>query len=425
MKNFDKLSVEYLIFISGQENFCDTENAFNSLLMTNSKVKIKKNKYSFDNFEVNYNIELNPVENNIERVFNVLFECDDKKDADKFSELISSFENILGNLDTKGVKFGKIWDELSLYYGIMAYPEINYVENLMRKLITKFMAKFGTEWTEKYVPDKVVESLRCETDDLDENEETQKNFGIYSLYEIDFIRLEDFLFRKYPTAKEDEVKKIVKNIEKADKIEQLSLKDLKEAYVYKSNWERFFSNEIGCTQNKIKIPWRKLYKLRCMVAHNNTVNKEDYENITQLVKDLKVILNKALKKIGDIEINPEIKDSVMENTYLGEEFLKGKFINKYIELNNFLNEHFNDVIAGNTKTGHTLTVARILYLNKYIDVEIYFKIKDIQNFRNGVVYGMVSYTTDDLKQYINTIDYLITNFTKNPDFGRNEESNFS
>ena len=57
----------------------------------------------------------------------------------------------------------------------------------MRKLITKFMAKFGTEWTKKYVPDQVIESLRCENTNLDETAGSQKNFGIYSLYEIDFI----------------------------------------------------------------------------------------------------------------------------------------------------------------------------------------------------------------------------------------------
>ncbi|MBA2853503.1 hypothetical protein HNP89_001479 [Methanococcus maripaludis] len=301
----DNISIEYLIVISEKDNFCDNINSFNNLLKTNSQVKIKKNTYEFKNLSVNYNVELNPTENIKQRVFNVLFKCDDINRADDFSALIYSFEELLDNLDKNNIQYGKIWDELSLHYSMLAYPEINHVENLMRKLITKFMMKFGTEWTEKNVPDGVIKSL-------DKN--GQKPFGIFSLYDVDFIRLDDFIFKKYIIYSKKELEILIKSIDTAKDIEEISLEMLKEAYVPKSNWDRFLSEPMDCDQKEIRKLWRELYGLRCKVAHNNTVKKEKYDTIIKLVNKLKTILNKALDEVGNITIPPEIKESVIENT---------------------------------------------------------------------------------------------------------------
>ncbi|MFG3826309.1 hypothetical protein ACGI6H_34825, partial [Escherichia coli] len=54
-----------------------------------------------------------------------------------------------------------IWDDISKYYSIQAYPLIHEIENLMRKLITKFMIhNVGLSWTKDSVPKEFSEALK-------------------------------------------------------------------------------------------------------------------------------------------------------------------------------------------------------------------------------------------------------------------------
>jgi len=52
-------------------------------------------------------------------------------------------------------------------------------------------------------------------------------------------------------------------------------------------------------------------------------------------------------------------------------------------------------------------------LDNHIDTEVYFKIREIQGFRNEVVHGKIFFDGNDLKYYVDTIDNLISKVTKN------------
>jgi len=122
----------------------------------------------------------------------------------------------------------------------------------MRKLITKFMhINVGIAWTEERIPDDVQKSINSNNND-----------STY-LYNVDFIKLKDILlserFTKHGDALIKELKTSTKATFKRDEIKAL---------IPTSNWERYFSDQVGSDSAELASLWEKLYDLRCKVAHN-------------------------------------------------------------------------------------------------------------------------------------------------------------
>jgi hypothetical protein len=80
-----------------------------------------------------------------------------------------------------------LWDDVSFYYANKSYPLIHEIENLMRKLLTKFaVTKFDTNWTDKNIPEEVKISVKNQSSNNDAN----------YLYQTDFIQLIHFYLEK-------------------------------------------------------------------------------------------------------------------------------------------------------------------------------------------------------------------------------------
>jgi len=191
--------VEYLITIPANKNDFryETVGAFKSYLKHKSSIRFSTNKLQFDDLEVEYIIQNGKVESSNDTFFHLILSshtCDSDNMIDEFSNLLKIIELEINKIG----KIQVLWNDISLYYSKLAYPLLYNVENLMRKLITKFMiTKIGVSWTKDRMPNDVLLSIKS-----NEMDKTQ-------LYNYDFIQLSNFLFsEQYPNHKENLIKKV-------------------------------------------------------------------------------------------------------------------------------------------------------------------------------------------------------------------------
>jgi len=296
------LRVEYLILIKSKDCFCDNVEAFNNLLKSNSNIYIQNNTIKYNQIVVGYDVQTGQVKE--QPFFHVKFTYkltnEFETDLNNYNQLLKSVRKVVHLLD---IEFNCIWDDISLYYSTKAYPLINETENLMRKLITKFMiTNVGIEWIDETLP-KEIKSV------VVNNKHKERKVSSNLLYQIDFIHLADFLFKPYPT---QDINDFYKKIKQATMSEELNLEELR-SFIPKSNWQRYFSEIVKCEDSHLQKQWEELYLLRCKVAHNNTVTKDDYEKVDVIVSDLREKLQEAVNKLEKIEISEDEKETIVEN----------------------------------------------------------------------------------------------------------------
>lgn len=180
---------------------------------------------------------------------------------------------------------------VSQHYCRKAYPVINNIENLMRKLIFEFMIKnLGSDWMDRTIPEELKAKLREKAGDIREN----------CLYESDFIQLILFMFKPY-----SEISTIGNLYKKIEEVEDLA--DVK-ALVPKSNWDRYFSDLIAF--ENLEDTWGELYELRNRVAHNKLLSRTDFEEVERLTEKIESPLLEAIDKIGEIDVPEKDKETI-------------------------------------------------------------------------------------------------------------------
>lgn len=294
----ENLKVEYLAIVNSKEGFCNSISAFNNLIQSYSSIEIKAKGLVFDGVRFDYDVQQGEIQNNSHIFFHVRLGCQNKTEIIVFLSLLKSIRTILAKAAERPVEV--LWDDISSSLSSAAYPVIHEIENMMRKLITKFMlTKIGLGWTKEAVPREVSESIK-----------TKKNAaGNNYLFETDFIQLSDFLFKPYSTASSS---KLMEKVRSAVSASEINIEELKEL-VPTSNWERYFQPIVSCKSEYLQTRWAKLYELRCLVAHNNFIGNDDFENILKISGEVKEKLGEALSKLDSIYMSPEQKEEVAEN----------------------------------------------------------------------------------------------------------------
>lgn len=306
--------VEYLSVINSKESFCKSVSSFNNLLQSYDNVSINGNKIDFEGTEFEYDVQFGEIQEDSQRFFHVKIKCKNKDDSDKFKLLLKSVRTLLTKASEKPPEI--LWDDLSSELANKAYPVIHEIENMMRKLITKFMlTTIGLAWTKDAVPKEVSESIKTKKSN------TSQNY----LYEADFIQLSNFLFKEYSTANS---RKLVEKLGAVTDINELELTELKEL-VPQSNWERYFSPIVDCKSEYLQTRWEKLYELRCMVAHNKFIGTDDYDEICRISKEVKDKLTQAIENLDKVHVSEEQKEDVAENIASNMNSLYGEFIRSW------------------------------------------------------------------------------------------------
>lgn len=281
------ISVEYFTVLEQVNTFCDSISTFNKLLQVDSSIVINGGKITFDgNFSCDYKINSGEIKGKDQRYFHTQFSIEDGADEDvlRFSKFLKAIRAILSKISLHSET---LWDDISLYYSKLTYGVIHRTENLMRKLIANFMlTTVGIQWVDEATPSEVKDKI---------GKAKRKDY-INVLHNVDFIHLADFLIKPYSNTSQDDLNKKIKVANSVDDLEAIkSLLPL-------SNWNRYFSSLVNCDDSYLQKRWSELYDLRCKVAHNAIVSKNDFEQIMALSTDLNDKLSAALLKLPQVSV---------------------------------------------------------------------------------------------------------------------------
>ena len=317
--------VEYLFVIDAKEKILSSKKSFKHLLQTDDNIKITTQNIEYKEKTFKYQIQLDKEAKKIQNSFHLELECSKKADLIQFESLLKSVRTLIAKVSDTPPEI--LWDDIGIERANKAYPIINKTENLMRKLITKFMlVNVGQEWTKDAIPKEVINSRRVEN--------INKKFNQNYLHDVDFIQLSYFLFNKYTTKDFDN---IIEKLNSASNLDELDLKELK-ILIPKSNWERYFSDIVDCESESLEKDWGKLYLLRCDVAHNKFLGKTGFKEIEEISERLKTTLDEAIVRLNEVEVPEEQKENV-----------RGDFTS-----------HLNSILTTITRMGSAIKAAQMV-----------------------------------------------------------------
>jgi uncharacterized protein YutE (UPF0331/DUF86 family) len=391
--------VEYLSVINSKESFCKSISSFNNLLQSYDNVKINGKKIEFEGVSFGYDVQFGEIQEDSQRFFHVKLNCKDKSNLEIFKSLLKSVRTLLTKASDKPPEV--LWDDISSELANHAYPIVHEIENMMRKLITKFMlTNIGLAWTKDAVPKEVAESIKSK----------KVTSGQNYLSDADFIQLSNFLFKDYSTANS---RKLVEKLGAASDITDLNLAELKEL-VPLSNWERYFSPIVDCKSDYLQTRWERLYELRCMVAHNKFISLSDYKEICGISEEVKEKLTQAIENLDKVHVTEEQKEDVAENIASSMNALYGEFIRSWNMVQELLSHLY--LIAFDSDEEPNLKKLRILnskaivkpliakgIVTKEFEPIIY----ELNDLRNAIVHHSdFKISENSLYKYIGMIDRI-------------------
>lgn len=362
------MKVELLILISGDDTFCNTAKSFSDFLkidslisITQKKISYKKTIQSSELVSADLQIQTNKVKSINERFFLVILECENTDHIDEFSELLDRLRDIVQRISPDQCTINTLWDDIGRIYAERSYPLINEIENLMRGLIARFMLiTVGMKWSKDAMHPDLFSQIENFEEEAPYTDDLQK---------LDFIQLSDVLFKKKRDISLDDFDKLLQ----ATKFSQED-KDKILKYIPKSNWEKYFSSIIEEKDTDLEKKWALLYKLRNKVAHNRSIKKTEYEKIKGLTSAIKNIISKATEKLGEININEEDReqiinsyqpDSALARHYISEKAVGEHYINLGYRLTSASRDTPFDFIAtkGDESIGIEIKTAQTLNLH--------------------------------------------------------------
>lgn len=288
------IAIEYLVKNDQKKVKCGDIESFEHLLLSDNDIKIQNNKIKFQHkLEIGYQLEAIKIPDSNSVCFHIWLSVDTVCQIELFTNFLRSIKKIFF-IFTESPEI--LADGISQYYASQAYPLLYEIENIMRKLLTKFMLlNVGLNWSSDNVPDDVKNSIK-------NSDETT------FLHNIDFIQLKHFLFSEKYTSNKD---KLIDKLKKSNDLTNISLEDIK-SLIPISNWNKYFSDEIDIKESELIKNWDELYNLRCKVAHNKSFSKQDYDKVTNLISKTKPALEKAIDNLDNIKMSERSRSDIKE-----------------------------------------------------------------------------------------------------------------
>lgn len=309
--------VEYLITVSEDDPFCKTEAGFNNLLKTLDGLSIGRDGVLYHDLPIKYELSFGSIHQDKQRYFQVKFWIDDEALLAKFEDFLRAVRGVLYRASERQPQV--LWDGIGSYYATSAYPKINELENLLRKLITKFMVtNVGINWTEASLPKEVIESVRGREPTRDAN----------YLQQVDFIQLSNFLFKEYPLIGTPVLLDMIKRVTTAS---ELNIDEIRRA-IPRSNWDRYFSALVDCESEYLRLRWTRLYELRNQVAHNRIISRSEFAEVNKLYEDLSPKLADAIGSLESVQVSEVERESVSENAASAKNSGYREFLDGYNRL---------------------------------------------------------------------------------------------
>ncbi|GLW37324.1 hypothetical protein Pcaca04_12600 [Pectobacterium carotovorum subsp. carotovorum] len=385
--------VEYLVTIELKGSFCKTKKSFLNFLQSDSDIALtgKKASYLNKNYEIEVSEENSPSDKY--KIFHIKVNNQSDDYTEEFSKFLRVLRSLLNMASKNNVQ--TLWDDISYTYSLKAYPLIHELENLLRKLITKFMlTNVGLSWSETAIPDE-LKKIRKD----------KKSLGINNyLYDTDFIQLSTFLFDAYRTQDLDSlIKKIKDHGEDSIKINEIN------EFIPKSNWQRYFQKHVDCEASLLKSRWEKLYILRCKIAHNNFFEKNDYESLKLMSDEIKPIIESAIFSLEKITIPEEEREELAENVAISSNYKVGEFLVCWKNLERVIFE--SGIKYGIVKNNQNKRITIIINGLSEIGVmgkDVFESIIKLNNVRNIIVHSLDFEIDDyDIDYYIQLLKSII------------------
>lgn len=275
------------------------EDQFKSFLSSNNRLKIDDTHITFKRSKFKYLIRCNDLTWKKKQETIINFELSiDKDDNVENLEALDCLIRRLSSQSGERIIINTIWDDISTYYAKKLYPHTVLIENLLRKIIYKFMIKIaGSSWFENTIPGSTRKAIK---DTANKNDD--KEFVSDQLYYADFIQLSSFLFDPYSSKTIDsnlinELKRLIDE----ETINQNAVRSIIEAYEPKSNWNRYFADKIQVEDLEDK--WRKLYQYRNAVAHAKRLRTKDYTEAIGIINELEKAFKDCLDQIDSVHVS--------------------------------------------------------------------------------------------------------------------------
>lgn len=395
------MKTEYLITFDSSDEICVDVEGFKTLLTAHKSITFnEKPAITYRDAEFPYSIASGQLPDG-SVYYDLTLECIDISKSTDFSDLLRDIRKLCNKSSSRQVIV--LFDGIGGLYCEKGYPVIYKTENLLRKLISKFMAiSIGTDWAEKSVPKEVIESVRGERRNAEN-----------LLFEVDFIQLSNFLFKKYTKSDAGKLLDSIKGMQDGESIRVENLRH----YVPFTNWEKYFAQRVKCTSEYLSVKWEKLYDYRCKIAHCRILSEKEYEDLVALSDDVCEKIQQALDSIGDLHIALEEREDLAENISSAANVKVAEFIGSFNKLVVALSAACekasgpNDIYAKHeTNKTNIRMQANYLATNKgLIDIQLAKKIEDVQIFRNLIVhkFGLFEVDSNEINNHMSVIELAI------------------
>lgn len=194
-------------------------------------------------------------------------------------------------------------DDISTHIANRLYPEINKVESLLRRYLTKFfIQRVGLNWWETTATKAMIEKVKTRNERKDDfSELVDEDVSL-----VDFDDLGELIYKQ--TSGFNHPEKIIAQLLSIQTLPEL--KHLQNEL--QGNYTKYFK---AFFQDKHFEPrWRELFKIRNKVAHQGTFFGYELERGLQLTEALTEIITEAESKIDQIVFSVAEKEAIRKAT---------------------------------------------------------------------------------------------------------------
>lgn len=219
-----------------------------------------------------------------------------------FNELEDFRLRLLRHL--KDIKFKHIRilrDDISNSIANELYPEVNKIENLLRKYLTKFfIQRVGLDWWEATAPQSMIQKLKIRKSD---RKDEFTNLAVPDVALTDFDDLGELVYKQSSGFNDPET--VIQRILNSDTLDDLNkLKgDLQ------GNYTKYFKESFR--DKDFEPKWKELFRIRNKVAHNGLFMLQELKSGMKLSEELKSIIDEAENRIDEIVFSIEDKYAIM------------------------------------------------------------------------------------------------------------------
>jgi len=277
------MKIEYIISIDKKTRRATNTKSFLKSIEVSEGIVVDcdKKKMNFNNKDFSYSIQEKSNDKSV--FYHLTIESPEVEPFDLDNDIVKAFEKLATQIecavrDCHGF-YEVVWNDINFKCSQLAYPKIYEIENLFRKLISKFMLfNVGQGWENSFVPNDISKNM-------DSDKAKSRDGGL--MYKLDFNQINTFLFGE--KSEEADLKKLW-DLKGKDNIQFSDI----EKYLPQRNWERFFKSEIDIDDKELEKQWKELYELRCKIAHNNIFTPDDLKRVDKLINQIKPAIETSI-----------------------------------------------------------------------------------------------------------------------------------